>query len=211
MGSLMSSMGYLSLSLLGAESALLRAMGWWIVALRSRLISELVIYTTYCGFFLMKLKNCCANVSSVLCAISCVLRFLYRWLSYANPSFHDAIEEIARVWPWCSSFLRATLNWSLSRCDLNSPVFSLAVRVLAFSTTLITSELKVINQPLSSVRDWPGSSFWCAQCNLQGDLVSQHHKALAPFLPILALQPCTLQVLVYVRIYSSHSALSSCC
>jgi hypothetical protein len=36
---------------------------------------------------------------------------------------------------------------------LNSPVFSLAARVLAFSTMLVTSELEVINRPLSSVRE----------------------------------------------------------
>jgi hypothetical protein len=134
----MSSTRYLSLSLLGAELALLRAKGYWIVAPRSKLISELGICTTYCGFFLMKLKNYCANVSSTLCAISCVLCFLYRWLSSANPSFHDAIEEIAHVRPRCSSFLRAALSWSLSRYDLNLSVFSLAARVLAFSSTLIT-------------------------------------------------------------------------
>jgi hypothetical protein len=48
-------------------------------------------------FFLMKLKNCCANVSIALCTISFVLHFLYKWLSSTNPSFYDAIEEIARV------------------------------------------------------------------------------------------------------------------
>jgi hypothetical protein len=149
----MSSMGYLSLSLLGAESALLEAKGCWTVAPISKLIFGLVIYTTYCGFFLMKLKNYCANVSSALCAISCVLRFLYRWLSFANPSFHDAITEIPRVRPRCPSFSRAALSWSLSRCDLNSSVFSLVVRVLAFSTTLVTSEFETINCLLSSIRE----------------------------------------------------------
>jgi hypothetical protein len=52
------------------------------------------------------------------------------------------------------------------------------VRVLAFSTTLVTSELEVINHPLSSVREGTASSFWCTPCNLQGDVVSQHHEAL---------------------------------
>jgi hypothetical protein len=36
---------------------------------------------------------------------------------------------------------------------LNSPVFSLAARVLAFSTTLVTSELEVINRPVAFVRE----------------------------------------------------------
>jgi hypothetical protein len=147
----MSSTGYLSLSLLGVESALLRAKDYWIVAPRSKLISGLGIYTTYCGFFLMKLKICYANVSLVLCAISYVLRFLYRLHSSANPSFHDAIEEIAHVRPRCSSFSMAVMSWSLSHWDLNSPVFSLVARVLALSTTLVTLELEVINCPLSSI------------------------------------------------------------
>jgi hypothetical protein len=97
--------------------------------------------------FPMKLKNCCANISSALCTISYVLRFLYKWLSSTNPSFHDANEEIDRVQPRCSSFSRAALSWSLSHCDLNLPVFSLAARVLAFSTMLVTSDLEVINRP----------------------------------------------------------------
>jgi hypothetical protein len=44
------------------------------------------------------------------------------------------------------------LSWSLSRSNLNAPVFSLVVRILAFSTTLVTSKLEVINHPLSSIR-----------------------------------------------------------
>jgi hypothetical protein len=102
----------------------------------------------------MKLKNYCANISSALCAISSVLLFLYRWLSFMNPSFHDVIEEIARVRPRCSSFSRAALSLSLSHYDLNLPAFSLAERVLNFSTTLVTSELEVINHLLSSVWEW---------------------------------------------------------
>jgi hypothetical protein len=47
--------------------------------------------------------------------------------------------------------LRATLSWSLSHCELNSLVFSLAAIVLTFSTTLVTLELEVINRPMSSV------------------------------------------------------------
>jgi hypothetical protein len=107
----------------------------------------------------MKLKNCCANVSSALCAILCVLCFLYIWLSSANPSFHDEIEEITRVRPRCSSFSRAALNWSFSRCDFNLPIFSLAVRVLAFSTTLVNSEFEVINCLLSFVWERPQIQF----------------------------------------------------
>jgi hypothetical protein len=77
-GSLMSFRGYMSLYLLGEELALLGAMGCWTVASRSKLISGIGICRTYCGIFLMKLKNYCANVSSALCSISCVLHFLYR-------------------------------------------------------------------------------------------------------------------------------------
>jgi hypothetical protein len=147
-GSMISSMGYLSL--LGAESALLGADGWT-ASLRAKLISRIGICTTYCGFFVMKLKNYCANVSSSLCTSSCVLHFLYIWLSSANPSFHNAIEETAHVRPRCSSFLRATLSWSLSFYDLNSLVFYLVVRDLTFSIILVTLELEVTNRPLSSV------------------------------------------------------------
>jgi hypothetical protein len=75
--------------------------------------------------FLIKLKNCCSNVSSALCTISCVLHFLYRCLSSTNPSFHEAIKEIAHVRPQCSLFLRVALSWSLSHYDLNSQVFFL--------------------------------------------------------------------------------------
>jgi hypothetical protein len=38
---------------------------------------------------------------------------------------------------------------------LNSPVSSLAVRVLAFAITLVISELEGINRPLSSIRERP--------------------------------------------------------
>jgi hypothetical protein len=48
---------------------------------------------------------------------------------------------------------------SLSYCYLNSPVFSLAVRVLPFSTMLVTSELEVINHPLSSIQERPRIQF----------------------------------------------------
>jgi hypothetical protein len=68
-------------------------------------------------------------------------------------SFHDAIEEIALVRPQCSSFSRAALSWSLSCYDLNLPFLSLGMRVLAFSTTSVTSELEVINRLLSFVRE----------------------------------------------------------
>jgi hypothetical protein len=51
------------------------------------------------------------------------------------------------------------LSWSLSRSNLNSPVFSLVVRILAFSTTLVTSKLEVINHPLSSIRERPRVQF----------------------------------------------------
>jgi hypothetical protein len=149
-GSMISSMGYLSL--LGAESALLGANGWT-TSPRSELISRIGIYTTYCEFFVVKLKNYWANVSSLLCVGSCVLCFLYIWLSSANPSFHNAIEEIAHVRPRCSSFSRAALSWSLSFYDLNSPVFYLAVRVLTFSIIMVTLELEVTNRLLSYVRD----------------------------------------------------------
>jgi hypothetical protein len=160
---------------------------------RSKLISGLGIRTTYCESFLMKLKNYCANVPSALCVIFCVLRFLYICLSSVNPSFHAAIKEIARVQPRCSLFLRAALSWSLSHYDLNSPVFSLAARVLAFSTTLATSELEAINRLLSSVRECPWIQFLVH--TVQPSSGSGAHSA--PSLPILALQPCILQVLVY--------------
>jgi hypothetical protein len=138
----MSSTGYLSL--LGAETTLHGAKGW-IASPRFKLISGIGIYTTYYGVFLIKLNNGSTNVSSSLCADSCILCFLYIWLSFTNPSFHDAIEEIAHVRPWCFLISRAGPSWSLSRCDLNSPVFSLAVRVLAF---LETNE-QYLNQFLS--------------------------------------------------------------
>jgi hypothetical protein len=63
------------------------------------------------------------------------------------------------VRPPCSSFSRVVLSWSLFHCDLNSAVFSLAVRVLTFSTTLVTSELEAINHPLSSVQERPRIQF----------------------------------------------------
>jgi hypothetical protein len=87
--------------------------------------------------------------------------FLVHMTFIRKPFFHDAIEEIARVRPRCSSFSRDALSWSLSlsRCDINCHVFSLAVRVLAFSTTLVTSELEVINHPLSSVQEQPRIQF----------------------------------------------------
>jgi hypothetical protein len=54
---MMSSIGYLSLSLLGVEPALLRAKGFSTVAPRSKLISGLYIYRTYCGVFSHEIKE----------------------------------------------------------------------------------------------------------------------------------------------------------
>jgi hypothetical protein len=56
-----------------------------------------------------------------------------------------------------SSQIKLPLTISLTHRScmvvFNSPVFSLAVRVFSFSTTLVISELEVINQSLSSVRE----------------------------------------------------------
>jgi hypothetical protein len=106
----------------------------------------------------MKLKNWVANCSSLFAdsaSILCLPCFLYIWMSSANPSFHDAIEEIAHVRPWCSSVSRVMLSWSFWRCGLNLPAFSLVMRSLAFSITLVISEFEVTNYPLSSVWDRP--------------------------------------------------------
>jgi hypothetical protein len=112
----------------------------------------------------MKLKNCCANSSSLIRAgctsSSWLLCFLYICLSSMNPSFHDAIEEITHVWPWYSLDSRVALSWSFSRCSVNSPVFSLSMRVLAFLITSVTSELEVINYSLSSIREQPRMKFF---------------------------------------------------
>jgi hypothetical protein len=76
-------------------------------------------------------------------------------MSSGNPYFHNEIEETACVRPRCSSISRAVLSWSFWRCDLNSPIFSLVMRYLAFSITLVISEFEVINYLLSSIRDRP--------------------------------------------------------
>jgi hypothetical protein len=51
--------------------------------------------------------------------------------------------------PCSRGLCRVGLSW----CDLNLTVFSLAARVFAFSTTLVTSELEVINRLLSFVQE----------------------------------------------------------
>jgi hypothetical protein len=110
----------------------------------------------------MKLKIWVANCSSLFAdsaSISCLPPFLYVWMSSANPSFHDAIEEIARVRPQCCSVSRATLSWSFWRCGLNLPVFSFVMRSLTFSITQVISEFEVTNYPLSSIRDQPQIQF----------------------------------------------------
>jgi hypothetical protein len=97
-----------------------------------------------------------ANCSSLLAdsaSISCLPRFLYIWMSSANPSFYDAIEEIAHVRPRCSSVSMVALSWSFWHCNLNSSIFSLVTRSLAFSVTLVISEFEVINCPLSSIQN----------------------------------------------------------
>jgi hypothetical protein len=112
--------------------------------------------------FLMKLKNWVTNCSLSFAdsaSISCLPCFLYIWLSSANPSFHDAITEIARVWPRCSSVLRATLSWSFWHYGLNLLVFSLVMGSLTFSITLVISEFEVTNCLLSSIRDRPQIQF----------------------------------------------------
>jgi hypothetical protein len=80
-------------------------------------------------------------------------------MSSVNPSLHDAIEEIARVWPRCSSVLRAALSWSFWCYSLNSPIFTLVMRSLAFSITLVIWEFEVTKYPLSSIRDRPRMQF----------------------------------------------------
>jgi hypothetical protein len=126
-------------------------------------------------------------------ALSCVF---YASCTYDfHPQTLPSMMQLKRMLV-CNSFSRVALSWSLSRCNLNSPVFSLAMRVLTFSTTLVTSELEVVNRPVSSIRERP-LIFWCAPCNLQGNLVSQPHEALVPSLSRLALQPYTLQVIVF--------------
>jgi hypothetical protein len=87
-----------------------------------------------------------------------------------NPSIHDAIEEIAHVRPRCSSVSRAALSWSFWHCGLNLLAFSLVMRSLAFSITILISEFEVTNCDLYETD--PRSSFSCATCKLQGDPVS---------------------------------------
>jgi hypothetical protein len=122
---------------------------------------------TMYGCFLIKLKNWDVNCSSSLFAnfasLSCLPCFWYIWMSSANPSVYDAIEELAHVRPRCSSVLRAALSWSFWRCCLNLPTFSLVTRSLAFLITLVISEFEVTNCLLSSVRDRPWIQFFHAQ------------------------------------------------
>jgi hypothetical protein len=56
-----------------------------------------------------------------------------------NPSFHDAIKEIADVRPQCSSVSRAVLSWPFWCCGLNLLALSLVMISLAFSITLVIS------------------------------------------------------------------------
>jgi hypothetical protein len=80
-------------------------------------------------------------------------------MSSGNPSFHDAIEEIAHVRRRCSSVSRDALSWSFWCYGLNSSIFLLMMRSLAFSITLVISECEVINYLLSSIRDRPRIQF----------------------------------------------------
>jgi hypothetical protein len=114
--------------------------------------------------FILKLKNWVANYSSLLSAdsasLSCLPCFLYIWMSSANPSFHDVIEEIAHVRSRCSSVLRTALSWSFWHYELTLLTFSLVTRSLVFSTTQVISEFEVTNYLLSSLRDWPRIYFF---------------------------------------------------
>jgi hypothetical protein len=98
-------------------------------------------------------------------SVSCLPHFLYIWMSSVNPYFHDAIEEIAHMRPRCSSISRVVLSWSFWRCGLNLPAFSLVMRSLAFSITLVISKFEVINYLLSSIQEQPQIQF--LMCNVQ--------------------------------------------
>jgi hypothetical protein len=96
--------------------------------------------------FSLEIKELGCKLLCVICRL-CIYIMSSMLLVYMNV-LHEPFLP-------CSSVSRAVLSWSFWRCGLNLPVFSLVMRCLAFSITLVISKFEVTNYPLSSIRDGP--------------------------------------------------------